>query len=245
MVTLSEEIIKKSVAAAVSAIEIYNKPDFRYREETFSILMTNAWELLFKAKIIQDNNEDPNSIAEYDTVNTSATNAMTRRYRLNRCGNPLTFGLGYLLEVLFHQNNSGLLKPCYENIQALIEVRDNSIHFINKDLNLSRRVQEIGTASLLNYVLLIGNWFSADLSQYNFFLMPLSFYHGFEAVQVASVSSYSEQMKNFMSYLASVEAVSPTDVSEYRVAMRLDTNLVRSKDAGAVPVRYTKLPKAN
>jgi len=165
MVTLSEEIIKKSVAAAVSAIEIYNKPDFRYREETFSILMTNAWELLFKAKIIQDSNEDPNSIAEYDTV--------TRRYRLNRSGNPLTFGLGYLLEVLFHQNNSGLLKPCYENIQALIEVRDNSIHFINKDLNLSRRVQEIGTASLLNYVLLMGDWFSADLSQYNFFLMPL------------------------------------------------------------------------
>jgi len=47
-----------------------------------------------------------------------------------------------------------------------------------------------------------------------------------------------------MNYLASVEAASPTDVSEYRVAMRLDTNLVRSKDAGAVPVRYTDDPNA-
>ena len=47
-----ESLIEKSVACAVSAIEIYNKPDFKYREETFSILMINSWELILKAKII-------------------------------------------------------------------------------------------------------------------------------------------------------------------------------------------------
>jgi hypothetical protein len=46
--------VGKSVGAALSAIEIYNKPDFKYREETFAILMINAWELLLKAKIIKD-----------------------------------------------------------------------------------------------------------------------------------------------------------------------------------------------
>ena len=43
--------VEKSVGAALSAIEIYNKPDFKYREETFAILMINSWELLLKAKI--------------------------------------------------------------------------------------------------------------------------------------------------------------------------------------------------
>lgn len=37
-----DAILEKSIACAVSAIEIYNKPDFKYREETFSILMINA-----------------------------------------------------------------------------------------------------------------------------------------------------------------------------------------------------------
>ncbi|MCI1753546.1 MAG: DUF3644 domain-containing protein [Flavobacteriales bacterium] len=55
--TLSGKLMEKSTHAALSAIEIYNKPDFKYREESFSILMVNAWELLLKAKIAMDNGE--------------------------------------------------------------------------------------------------------------------------------------------------------------------------------------------
>ena len=39
-----------AIAATVGAIEIYNKPDFPYRSETFCILAINGWELLLKAK---------------------------------------------------------------------------------------------------------------------------------------------------------------------------------------------------
>ncbi|MCB0737557.1 MAG: hypothetical protein KDC92_08595 [Bacteroidetes bacterium] len=48
-----QRILEKSVQTALSAIEIYSKPDFNYREESFSILMVNAWELLLKARILQ------------------------------------------------------------------------------------------------------------------------------------------------------------------------------------------------
>jgi len=48
-------LLEKSIQAALSAIEVYNKPDFKYREESFSILMVNAWEVLLKAKILKDN----------------------------------------------------------------------------------------------------------------------------------------------------------------------------------------------
>ena len=43
----------------ISAIEIYNKPSFAYREEAFTILALNAWELLIKAKLLSVNNNDP------------------------------------------------------------------------------------------------------------------------------------------------------------------------------------------
>ena len=45
-------MLEKSIAAILSAIEIYNKPDFKYREETFAVLCINSWELLLKAKIL-------------------------------------------------------------------------------------------------------------------------------------------------------------------------------------------------
>jgi len=48
--SLSKELAAKAVQAAVAAIEIYNKPNFSYREEAFSLLMLNGWELLLKAK---------------------------------------------------------------------------------------------------------------------------------------------------------------------------------------------------
>lgn len=49
-------LLEKSIQAVLSAIELYNKPVFSYREESFSILMVNAWELLLKAKKLKDNN---------------------------------------------------------------------------------------------------------------------------------------------------------------------------------------------
>lgn len=40
-----------SEAAMLAAIEIYNKPQFSYRDECFTILLVNAWELLLKATL--------------------------------------------------------------------------------------------------------------------------------------------------------------------------------------------------
>ena len=57
-----QHLLEKSVHAALSAIEIYNKPDFKYGEESFSILVVNAWELLLKARILQLNKNKLESI---------------------------------------------------------------------------------------------------------------------------------------------------------------------------------------
>jgi len=133
-----KELIEKSISAAVSAIEIYNKPDFKYREESFSILIINAWELLLKAKILKDNKGKLQSIYVQDRKKTKEGEPIKRFYpKRNRCGNPLTLEINGALEKL---QMSETLK---ENIRLLIEIRDNSIHFMNKDKFLQKKILEI------------------------------------------------------------------------------------------------------
>ena len=114
---------------------------------------------------------------------------------------------------------------------------------MNKDLNFGRRVLEFGTASLQNYLRLITEWFNFDLSRYNFFLMPLSFYHGFESVVAASVANYSEQEACLLSYLEILDSVNATDEETDddvgAVSMRIKTILMRGKSGDAFAFRWT------
>lgn len=241
---LSHDLAEKAVQAAIAAIEIYNKPDFHFREEAFSLLMTNSWELLLKAKWLSDHKEDVTSLQEYDN---DPADPAKRKVRVNRSGNPITFGLTYLASKLLEDKNSGLEKPCSDNLLALVEVRDTSAHFLNKDLFFGRRIQEIGTASLSNFLALITEWFQIDLSRYNFFLMPLSFYHGFEAAAPASVSRYSEQMQRLIEYLdtlAQSQSEPAPDTARQDFALHIETRLVREKDAQALAFRWTDDPSA-
>lgn len=238
---LSKALADKSVQAAVAAIEVYNKPNFEFREEAFSLLMVNAWELLAKAKWLSDHGEQIESLYEYGK--DAAAKPVPR---LNRCGNPITVGLVYLMRKLLEDKNSGLVKACHDNVLGLVEIRDHAAHLLNKDLNFGRRILEVGTASLQNYLHLITEWFGIDLSRYNFFLMPLSFYHGFEALASHSVSPYPEQMTKLLEYLKSLEQ-EPDEASAksgQHVSLRVETRLVRSKDAISLAFRYTDDPNA-
>ena len=237
MKALSEELTEKSIAAAISAIEIYNKPDFKYREETFAILMVNAWELLLKAKAVKDAGEKFEAIVAMD--------AKTNQPKTTRSGNPLTHEVIYLARKITADSSSGLTEPCHDNICLLVEVRDNAIHFMNRDLHFGQRVQEIGTASLKNYLDLAARWFAADMSRYNFYLMPLSFYHGFESAEPVSVNSYNEQTRNFLRFLETLEEKHATDdVSGHQVTVCIETKFVKSKSADAMPFRVTNDPNA-
>jgi hypothetical protein len=238
-VALRDELAQKSVLAAISAIEIYNKPHFLYREEAFALLMANAWELLLKARWIANNDDDAASLHVIVSDNKGGT-----VLRTNRSGNPMSYGLVYLAGKLVQDKTSGLLQACHDNILALIEIRDNAAHFINKDLYLGKRVLEIGTASLRNYLQLATDWFKIDLSMYNFFLMPISFYHGFDAIEPATRGPYPQNIQHLLSFLDKLEAADTDHKSTQRVALRLETKLVKSKDADAIAFRLTSDPGA-
>ncbi len=199
---------------------------------------------MLKAKWLSDHNEDVSFLHQYDSDPADPTK---KKVRVNRSKSPITFGLTYLASKLLEDKNSGLEKPCSDNLLALVEVRDNSAHFLNKDLYFGRRIQEIGTASLSNFLALITEWFQIDLSRYNFFLMPLSFYHGFETAATASVSCYSEQMQRLIAYLDTLDHSQPEHTPEAAnqdFAIHLETRLVRGKDAQALEFRWTDDPSA-
>ena len=224
----AKELVAKSIAAAVSGIEIYNKPDFKYREETFSILLVNAWELLLKAKILADTS-NPDSIIDLDN---------TGKPKPNRSGNPHTIGIYKAMDKLIAMRHLDL--RCGANIELLTAVRDNSIHFVNRSVNLSKRVHEIGTATLKNYMSVMGEWFGRDFSEFNFYLMPISFF-GAEDPQPASVGPKNKQIRNLLQHVEQTEKRFPLDDdARYAVSLPVGINFVRSPSPDAFEARWTR-----
>ena len=240
------QVLEQSVAAAVSAIEVYNKPDFKYRSETFSILMTNAWELLLKARILKDHKNDLRSIQIREKRRLKDGSLSKKLYvRKTRSNNPATLSIGKAINKILEFGPSALDQRVIENLNLLIEVRDNSIHLINKDPGLQTRLQDIGTATLKNYIQLVQEWFDYDLSQYNFYLMPLSFFHEADIIESFSIKSYNQQTRNLLKYLESIEENHPSEAENpYNATLRIETKFLRSYSDGVIKVHPTADPSA-
>jgi hypothetical protein len=192
-------MLEKSIAAMLSAIEIYNKPDFKYREETFSVLCINSWELLLKAKVLNLASNKPASLyaMELRTLK-SGKKSTVRRPKKNRSGNPMSISLFETYRVVHEDYGVKINRAVSDNLVALTEIRDNSIHFVNDDLLLSLKIQELGSASLQNYLHLVSSWFGDVLSGYNFYLMPLSFFRNFNEAPGVSLNSSEKKVLNYI-----------------------------------------------
>jgi hypothetical protein len=214
----TKELIDKSVAACVSAIEVYNKPDFKYREESFAILMVNAWELLLKAKLLLDNKNSLRAIIATLPDGTA---------KRNRSGNLLTIDLQSAANRLY---SHGVLDPrCRINIEALVEIRDNAIHFINTDISIQKKVMELGTASLQNYLSAMREWFNRDMAQYNFYLMPLSF---FPEMSISDhIISEGSEFATFLKYIYDLERQFPSNAeSNYNITLNYEVRIKKATD---------------
>ena len=99
-------LLDKSIEAVLSAIELYNKPTFSYREESFAILMVNAWELLLKAKRLKDNRGKITCLYIPTSKNTKAGKPRQRqKYKPTKSGNFMTVGISDLIEKEIEDNN--------------------------------------------------------------------------------------------------------------------------------------------
>lgn len=244
MKSRSRLMLEKSIAAMLSAIEIYNKPDFKYREETFSVLCINSWELLLKAKVVNLSSNKLASLYEMEyRVLKTGNKSTIRRPKKNRSGNPLSINLFEAYRIITEEYGVKINKAVNDNLIALTEIRDNSIHFVNDDLLLSLKVQELGSASLQNYLHLVSSWFGDVLSKYNFYLMPLSFFRNFSEAPGFSLNT-SE--KKVLDYIKKVEESYDDleDVGDYNLTLRIDLKFQKVKSTSGIPVNITNDPDA-
>lgn len=248
-VARSQRVFHKAESAMISAMEVYNKPDFRYREETFAILATNAWELMLKARVLQLSGNDPKSIWLYERRRDRKGNPTRKLYkRKNRSGNTQTISLPQCI-LRLERAKSPVPEAVKKNLFALIEIRDNAVHYMNAGAYLSKQVLEVGTAAVKNFVTLAKSWFQHDLGKVNLYLMPLAFARP-EKQSAIVVASADE--KRVVDYLAGLMKEEPSGSDDdFQVGLTLDlrfrkvsapdaTNVVVSQDPAALKVSITE-----
>jgi hypothetical protein len=218
----------------LSAIEIYNKPNFSYREETFAILAVNAWELILKAFLLKRNSYKMDSLYVMEPVlKKNGEKSIRKKPKLNRAGNPITIGLFEVVKKIEDKGTSisGNLK---NSIEALVELRDNAIHFHNEK-EISKELQELGFACIKNYMSIIKFWnIEIDLSNYNFYLMPLAYVDS--KIDVSSITT--DEVQKYIDFVKN--KVDATTEDEYTIAISIDIQFNKSNRFDAIGVKYSK-----
>lgn len=241
-ISRSMKLVRKSEAAMISAIEVYNKPDFKYREETFAILMLNAWELLLKGKFVAANGNHVRCLYVYEKRQTRKGTLSRKLYlRKNRTGNTHTIGLGRVIAELENKTSIRVPVEVKANLDALTEIRDNAVHYLNASHQLAKQILEIGTASVKNFIDLTKIWFGYDLSKYNLYLMPIAFVSSPQATAL----SLSPDEENLVSYLARLVRDSQNEEStDFHVSLAVNLSFTRSSEDAVALVGVTDDPTA-
>ena len=140
---LTKKILKKSQGAFLLSLEVFNKPTIEYRVESFSILFTNAWELLLKAYLFQ--------------ISGGWKLSIFRRKRRNEKRESLS--IDKCLRKVFPND----MNPIRKNIECISEIRNEATHLIIMELDpyFSRVFQ----SGVLNYLEYIEKWFGMSLSE--------------------------------------------------------------------------------
>lgn len=224
-------LLDKSLQAALAAIELYNKPNFSYREESFSILMINAWELLLKARHLNENNGRLSSLYIKERAKKKNGDRANRLvYKTNRAGNYHTLSINDLLPNAISDENLRI------QIETLIQIRDNAIHYMNSTKLFEKEFLGIATASLKSYEMQVQEWFSRSLSDFNLSLIPLTFSVP-EVFDVKNLQNASSTHKILLEYLGKQKAKT-TENSVHDISLVIDLKFMRNNQG--MSVRFDK-----
>lgn len=230
-ISKSIQILQKSIEAANAAIELYNKPIFSYRDECFSILMINAWELLLKAKKVKENGNNIKVLYVKEKFKNKKGNSTKREiYKRNRTNNYLTQSINELIASEIDDEN---LKS---NLTLLIEIRDNAIHCINKSNLLGMHYLEIITATLSSYQTALKEWFSRFVVDDRMFIIPVGFNLPKEFKLTKGVS---KEEKNILKFI-SEQRNNTSNTSDFDIALNIEVKFLKSNDENAQKIVYSE-----
>lgn len=194
MKSRSRRLAEHSINSALSAIEIYNKPDFKDREQIFCVLMAVAWESLLKSRLVSQNRNKLNCLYVKES---------SGRYKRNRNNQPHTIDIYEALR------RCSVNRTAEANIKRLVEIRDAVVHLTADSPALPYVVFTIGTASLRNYAKLVKEWFKMSLAEYHFYILPLAFDTPFETLRTVDLQREPSEIQSL------IEAIS-TDQNNFR-----------------------------
>lgn len=228
----SKVLLDNAISAMIGAVELYNKPSFSYRTETYSILAINAWELLFKAKwLVENKNKESSLFIKEHTKDKHGKRTLKQVYKRSRSGAPLTKGLSTLGTALVEKKI--LEKAVWDNISLLIEIRDAATHFYNQSPKMKIELQAISMASTVNFSQLVKDWFKRELADFKIYLMPLAFLDVPSKVKGVSLSS---EESSFIKFADSIKADHDKVDSKFSVAVNIDLKFTRVKSPEAIPM---------
>lgn len=138
---MSKNLMIKSKSAFLLALELFNKPTIEYRTESFSILFSNAFELLLKAYLYEGSGGKNNSIF----------------YRKKPGQKRKSLTIDDCLRRVFTSPQD----PLRNNIEYISEIRNESSHLIIPELDpyFSRVFQR----GVLNYIECLDKWFGIKI----------------------------------------------------------------------------------
>ena len=138
---LKGKLIEKSIEAYVASLEKINQLSIKYRVEIFAYLICNAWELLLKAKLIEDNRS--NKVIYYPK----------RRRQPRR-----SISISDAIKRTFINDND----PIRCNLERVIGLRDEAVHLVID--KVPKDILGLFQACVLNYHKCLNQWFKISLS---------------------------------------------------------------------------------
>ena len=202
-----------AASAVLAAVEIYNKPTVEYREQTFAILMISAWEILLKARLVQQAGGKMQSIY-------ARKKDKPREFVRTDEGEPITIGLRRVLGRVDTDKNVD------DNIRGLLAVRNRAAHLGVLVPDTRQSVLEFGTASVQNFFKLSLKWFGESIDPP--YLLPVGFLGTAKVAQVSTTKSQRDLLKD-LNTLAQRSGSAPSD---YDVVMHVKVELNRGVSGG-------------
>jgi len=139
---LRGQLIEKSIEAYILSLETINRLSIKYRIETFTYLICNAWELLLKAKVLSDANNQRTSIF-YKTKEGKERRSISLRKGL---------------DLVFPDDK----QPIRRNVELVETLRDRATHLVISQV--PKEILSLFQSCVLNYHTCLNNWFDIALS---------------------------------------------------------------------------------
>ena len=135
---LKGQLVEKSVDAFVLALETINRLSIKYRVESFTHLICNAWELLLKARVLDCRGK---------IYSKTKPNEPKRTISLRDA----------LIQVIPSDK-----EPIRRNLEMVTDLRDEAMHFVISEV--PNDVLLLFQACVINYHKKLGEWFEISLS---------------------------------------------------------------------------------